>query len=94
VHVARCDHAPRGSDADLRLGKIGFREADRIEHRAARGAALTVENDGREGTQTRFCRGFHTHELEHIREVAAGSKAKTRPGLQGVLLDSIELMAS
>ena len=45
VHVARRDLAPRRADADLRLGEVGAREADRVQHRAAGRAFRAVEDE-------------------------------------------------
>ena len=59
VHVAWRDHAPGGSDADLRLGKITLLVADRIKHRAARGAAEAIENSRGKGTHGGI--GFRRH---------------------------------
>ncbi len=43
VHIAGCDHAPGRGDADLGLLEIGVIEADRAQHRAARGAVGAVD---------------------------------------------------
>ena len=48
VHVARGHLAPRRADADLRLGEVGAREADGVQHRPAGGARRAVDDGGRE----------------------------------------------